>query len=333
MARIKYYYDTESCKYERVKVSTWDIILNLLGFLSLALIMAVGIFLGYNRFFKSPVVAQLEKENQELRFYYDILNKRMDDAGTMLSSLQERDDNVYRVVFEAEPIPSSIRDAGVGGANRYKQLTDQGLEREKLLVDAHGKLDKLKKQMYIQTKSYDELFELAKNKEQYFASVPAIQPVSNEELKRISSGYGPRMDPILKVRKMHYGLDFSAPKGTPIYATGDGKVKRTRKNLLGGYGNQVEIDHGYGYITKYAHMQSFIVKKGQKVKRGELIGYVGNTGKSTAPHLHYEVRKDGKKINPVHFFHQDLTPAQYDEVLRLASIENQALGQILGDDD
>lgn len=332
MARIKYYYDTESCKYERVKVSTWDIILNLLGFLSLALIMAIGIFLGYNRFFKSPVVAQLEKENEELRFYYDILDKRMEDANTMLSSLQERDDNVYRVVFEAEPIPSSIRDAGVGGVNRYKDLTSQGLERDKLLVDAHEKLDKLKKQMYIQTKSYDELLDMAKNKDQYFAAIPAIQPVSNEELKRLSSGFGYRTDPIHKVKKMHYGVDFSAPKGTPIYCTGDGKIRRVKKSFSG-YGNQVEIDHGYGYVTKYAHMQSFIVKKGQKIKRGELIGYVGNSGKSTAPHLHYEVKKDGKKINPVHFFHQDLSPAQYDEVLRLASVENQAMGQILGEDD
>jgi len=325
MARIKYYYDTESCKYERVKVSTWDIILNLLGFLSLSLILAVGIFYTYNHYFQSPVEARLEKENEELNYYYDLLQSEMGDVSRMLSSLQVRDDNVYRVIFEAEPIPASIRNAGVGGSNRYKKLTDKNLERKDLLLDAYQKLDKLKKQMYIQTKSYDELLDLAKNKEKFLAALPAIQPVSNKELKRLSSGFGRRTDPILKVSKMHWGVDFSADKGTPIYATGDGVVKRVRTSF-GGYGKQVEIDHGFGYITKYAHMNGFNVAQGQKVKRGECIGYVGNSGKSTAPHLHYEVRKDGKKINPVHFFYQDLNPAEYEEILRLASIENQSLG-------
>ncbi|MFY0626004.1 MAG: M23 family metallopeptidase [Reichenbachiella sp.] len=325
MARIKYYYDTESCKYERVKVSTWDIILNALGFLSLSLILALCIFYVYNNNFKSPVLVQLEKENEELKFYYDLIQGEMEDVSKMLSSLQERDDNVYRVIFEAEPIPSSIRNAGVGGTNRYKDLLEKGLEREDLLVDAYGKIDKLKKQMYIQTKSYDDLIDLASNKDEFFAALPAIQPVSNKELRRLSSGFGYRTDPMLKTRKMHWGIDFSAPTGTPIYTTGDGVVKRVHTSF-GGYGKQIEIDHGYGYVTKYAHMSEFNVKKGQKVKRGECIGYVGNSGKSTAPHLHYEVRKDKKKINPVHFFYQDLNASEYEEILRLASIENQALG-------
>ncbi|MEO9804078.1 MAG: M23 family metallopeptidase [Reichenbachiella sp.] len=325
MARIKYYYDTESCKYERVKVSSWDIVLNSLGFLSFSLILAVGIFYTYNLYFQSPVEARLEKENEELKYYYELLQKEMVEASDMLSSLQERDDNVYRVIFEAEPIPKSIRDAGVGGVNRYRELTNKDLERTDLIISTHQTLDKLKKQMYIQTKSYDELLDMAANKEKFFAAMPAIQPVSNEELKRLSSGFGTRIDPILKTKKMHWGVDFSAPKGTPIYATGDGVVKKVRSSL-GGYGRQVEIDHGYGYITKYAHMEMYNVKKGQKVKRGECIGYVGNSGKSTAPHLHYEVTKDGKKINPVHYFYQDLNASEYEEILRLASIENQALG-------
>ncbi|UXX79308.1 M23 family metallopeptidase [Reichenbachiella carrageenanivorans] len=325
MARIKYYYDTESCKYERVKVSSWDIVLNSLGFLSLSLILAIGIFYTYNLYFQSPVEARLEKENEELKYYYELLQEEMTEAASMLTSLQERDDNVYRVIFEAEPIPSSIRDAGVGGVNRYRELTNKGLERADLVVDVHEKLDKLKKQMYIQTKSYDELLDMATNKEKFFAAMPAIQPVSNEELKRLSSGFGIRIDPILKTKKLHTGVDFSAPKGTPIYATGDGTVKMVRSSL-GGYGRQVEVDHGYGYVTKYAHMEMYSVKKGQKVKRGECIGYVGNSGKSTAPHLHYEVHKDGKKINPVHYFYQDLNSSEYEEILRLASIENQALG-------
>ena len=325
MARIKYYYDTESCKYERVKVSTWDIVLNSLGFLSFSLILAVGIFYTYNLYFQSPVEARLEKENEELKYYYELLQKEILDASNMLASLQERDDNVYRVIFEAEPIPASIRDAGVGGVNRYREITNKNLEREGLVIELHQTLDKLKKQMYIQTKSYDELLDMAANKEEFFAAIPAIQPVSNKELKRLSSGYGMRMHPILKVRKLHPGIDFSAPKGTPIYATGDGVVKRVHTSL-GGYGRQVEVDHGYGFVTKYAHMEMFNVKKGQKVKRGECIGYVGNSGRSTAPHLHYEVRKDNKIINPVHYFHQDLNPTEYEEILRLASIENQALG-------
>ncbi|RJE74276.1 M23 family metallopeptidase [Reichenbachiella sp. MSK19-1] len=325
MARIKYYYDTESCKYERVKVSTWDIILNALGFLSLSVMLSVGMFIVYNKYFKSPVVAQLEKENEELAYYYERLQDEMADASQMLTSLQERDDNVYRVIFEAEPIPSSIRNAGVGGTDRYKEVSEKGLEREDLLLEAYTKIDKLKKQMYIQTKSYDELIEMASNKEAFFASLPAIQPVSNKELKRFSSGFGYRTDPILKTRKMHWGVDFSAPKGTPIYTTGDGVVSRVHSSF-GGYGKQIEIDHGYGYVTKYAHMSKFNVEKGQKVKRGECIGYVGDSGKSTAPHLHYEVSKDGKKINPVHFFYKDLNAAEYEEILRLAAIENQALG-------
>lgn len=325
MARIKYYYDTESCKYERVKVSTWDIVLNSLGFLSLSLILAIGIFYTYNLYFQSPVEARLEKENEELKYYYELLQEEMTEASNMLTSLQERDDNVYRVIFEAEPIPASIRDAGVGGVNRYRDITKKNLERADLVIDLHQTLDKLKKQMYIQTKSYDELLDMAANKEKFFAAMPAIQPVSNEELKRLSSGYGVRIDPILKTKKMHTGVDFSAPKGTPIYATGDGTVKMVRSSL-GGYGRQVEIDHGYGYVTKYAHMEMYNVKKGQQVKRGECIGYVGNSGKSTAPHLHYEVHKDNKKINPVHYFYQDLNSSEYEEILRLASIENQALG-------
>ncbi|MFY0653010.1 MAG: M23 family metallopeptidase [Cyclobacteriaceae bacterium] len=326
MARIKYYYDTESCKYERVKVSTWDIIVNLLGFFSIALIMAIGIFFLSNKYFKSPVVAQLEKENEELNFYYDLLAKEMDHANEMLASLQERDDDVYRVIFEAEPISSSIRNAGVGGTNKYKELMDKGVEREDLLLDANKKVDELRKKMYIQTKSYDELLEMAKNKELQLAATPAIAPVAKKNLKRVASGYGYRIDPFNKTRTMHNGLDFSAPRGTPVYVTGDGVVKKVQSKDRGGYGKYIYVDHGFGYITRYAHLYSINVKKGQKVKRGELIGQVGNTGRSTAPHLHYEVHKNGKRLNPVNYFGQELTPDEYEEVLRLASIENQAMG-------
>lgn len=325
MARIKYYYDTETCKYERVRVTTWDLTLNLMGFLSVSLIIAIGIVIVYNNYFDSPKEALLKKENEELQLYYEILEKEMKDANNMLAALQDRDDNVYRVIFEADPIPTTIREAGFGGAQRYKNLIDNGLQQEELILSNFQKLDKLKKQMYIQTKSYDEILELAKDKSKMLASIPAIQPIANQELTRLASGFGIRMHPILKVRKLHTGLDYSAPRGTPIYATGDGKIVTVRTNF-GGYGKEVEIDHGYGFVTKYAHMESFNVKQGQKVKRGECIGYVGNTGRSTAPHLHYEIIKDGQKINPVHYFYKDINDAEFEKLLELASKENQSLG-------
>ncbi|MBV6645720.1 MAG: M23 family metallopeptidase [Cyclobacteriaceae bacterium] len=325
MARIKYYYDTESCRYERIRVSTWDVIWNALGFLMVALVLAGGIVYVYIKYFESPEEAQLRKENAELHLYYDLLGQDLDEANKMLTSLQDRDDNIYRVIFGVEPIPGEIRTAGTGGTNRYKDITDKALEREEIVLNSYQRLDKLKKQMYIQTKSYDEIVKLARKKEEMLASLPAIQPVSNKDLKRLSSGFGYRIDPIYKTRRMHWGLDFSLPKGTPVYATGDGKVKFTRSSISG-YGKQIEIDHGFGYITKYAHLDQFLVKKGQKIKRGDLIAYSGNSGKSTAPHLHYEVKLNGKKINPIHYFNKELSAKEYEEILRLASIENQALG-------
>lgn len=325
MARIKYYYDTESCRYERIRVSTWDILWNSLGFFTLAILVAGGIVFVYIRYFESPEEAYLRKENEELRMYYDLLSKEVEDANQMLASLQDRDDNIYRIIFGVEPIPEEIRSAGFGGSNRYKDLVEKGLKREELVISNYQKLDQLKKQMYIQTKSYDEIMEMAKNKELLLASLPAIQPVSKKDLKRLSSGFGYRLDPILKVRRPHNGIDFSLEKGSPVYATGDGVISLVRSSFSG-YGKQIEVDHGFGYTTKYAHLSEFVVKKGQKVKRGELIAYSGNTGKSTAPHLHYEVHIDNKPVNPVHYFYKDLNSEEYEDVLRLASIENQALG-------
>ncbi len=324
MARIKYYYDTETCRYERVRTTRWDITLNFLGFLTVALMMAIGLVFLYNNYFDSPKEALLKKENEELAFYYELLDKQLSEANTMLSALQDRDDNIYRVIFEAEPIPSSIRSAGIGGANRYKHLMDRGLSQGQLIVSAHEKIDALKKQMYIQTKSYDDILQMAQNKSEMWASIPAIQPIANRELKRLASGFGMRVHPILKVKRMHNGCDFAAPKGTPIYATGDGKVVTVRTNFSG-YGKEVEIDHGYGFITKYAHMDDFNVKRGQTIRRGECIGFVGSTGSSTAPHLHYEIIKDGKKINPVHYFYRDLNDQEYEKLLEIASVENQSL--------
>jgi len=324
MSKIKYYYDTETCKYERIRVSKWDVFLNVLGFLSLVLVAGICLIIVFDSYFESPKAARLKKENEELQFYYDMLSKDMERAHTMLESLQDRDNHVYRTIFEAEPIPVSVRNAGVGGVERYKELLEDGLEREELILNTREKVDKLKRQLYIQTKSYDDLLNMAEDKTEMLASIPAIQPVSNKELRRLASGFGMRMHPIYKVKMMHPGVDFSAPQGTPIYATGAGKVI-TVKSSFTGYGKQVEIDHGFGYVTKYAHMSDFNVKVGQTVERGQCIGYVGNSGTSTAPHLHYEIIKDAEKVNPIHFFYQDITSEEYEILVQLASIENQSL--------
>ncbi len=325
MAKIKYYYDTESCRYERIKVSSWDIVINLMGFLVVSSIIGLGIFFATDHYFESPAKASLRKENEELKLYYELLEKDIAEANNMLTILEERDDDIYRVVFGVEPIPDEIRSAGIGGANRYRELLEKGLKREELILNNMQRIDKLKKQMYIQTKSYDEIVKLAKNKEALLASLPAIQPISNKELKRLASGFGYRIDPILKTKRMHEGIDFSIPKGTPVYSTGDGTVKMTRKSFSG-YGNQIEVNHGFGYVTKYAHLSEFLVKPGQKVKRGQIIAYSGNSGKSTAPHLHYEVIEKGSKKNPVYYFNQELSDVEFAKILDLASIENQAMG-------
>ena len=326
MARIKYYYDTETCKYERIKVSKWDIVLNSLGFLTISLLLAVGLVFIFNKYFESPKEIILRKENSELMLHYDILDKELGDVKEMLSILEDRDDNVYRVIFEAEPIPDNVRSAGTGGVEKYASLLDQGLEQEGMIVSSYDRIDRLKRQMYIQTRSYDEVIQSALNKADMLAAMPAIQPITNKGLTRLASGFGYRIHPIYKVKKMHWGIDFSAPRGTPIYATGDGKVKTSRKSYLKtGYGNQVEIDHGYGFVTKYAHMQTVAVKKGETIKRGQLVGYVGSSGGSTAPHVHYEIIKNGKKINPIQYI-INVSDDEYRILHELASRENQSLG-------
>ncbi|WP_026998913.1 peptidoglycan DD-metalloendopeptidase family protein [Eisenibacter elegans] len=323
MARVKYYYDTETCKYEVVKVRPVDIVLNLLGFVTLSVIFALGMTLIFSRYYKTDQEIVLKKKNEELLMHYKLIKKQLTEVNEMLTALQKRDDNIYRVIFEAEPIPASVRNAGTGGVNRYEDLLKKGLQEEDLIVGTFQKIDELKRKMYVQSKSYDEISMLVKNKSKMLASIPAIQPINNKQLTRLSSGFGVRMHPIYKVAQFHPGVDFAAPHGTPIYATGDGTI--TEAKFSGGYGNAVKINHGYGYETYYAHMSAFAVRPGQKVKRGELIGYVGNTGFSTAPHLHYEVFYNGEWVNPVYYFFNDLKPDEYQKILELASIENQSL--------
>lgn len=320
MARIKYYYDTEKCKYERIETKIGDVILNILGFLSLVLLVSlVGIFL-YPKFFPSLQLVAAEDENKVLR---EIVDNELADIDVDLEELKERDLNIYRVITETDSMPEVLK-SRKRTRNNYQALIKPGFSYEDLLLKKLDHIAMINEKIEIQRASYEIIMNQAEKKEQMLASIPAIQPVSNKELKRLASGFGWRTHPIYKVKKFHYGIDFSAPIGTPIYATGDGKILKVRSSP-GGYGKQVEIDHGFGYVTKYAHMNQIDVKIGQKIKRGEPIGQVGNTGTSTGPHLHYEVIHNGKKVNPVHYFFNDLNSEQYEEILKLSSIENQSL--------
>ena len=327
MARIKYYYDTETCKYERVKVKTSDVILNALGILSLTVAMAAGLLTVYlySDYFESPKELILKNEVKELEFYYEKLTKDVNHLNSILDNIEHRDDNIYRVVLGAEPIEKNVRYAGVGGSERYTDIREKDIAHEDMIVALNEKVDLLRRKLYIESKSQDEVVTMAEKKEKLYAAIPAIQPISNKQLLALSSGYGWRTHPIYKVKKMHPGIDFAASIGTPIYATADGTVEQVSVKFSG-YGKMVEIDHGFGYRTRYAHMHGFAVRAGQSVKRGDLIGYVGNTGLSTAPHLHYEVLINGGQVDPVHYFYNDLTPAEYEKILELASIENQSLG-------
>lgn len=322
MGKTRYTFNTKTLTYEEHKFTSGQKILKVLFFVISSLAFsAVLIFLSFT-FFKSPKERVLDREIAQYELQFHIMNDRLVQMQKLMDELSDRDDNIYRVIFEAEPIPKSVRRAGYGGIDRYSRL--EGYENSELLIETAKKLDKIASQVYVQSKSFDEVYDIALNKEKMLASIPAIQPVSNTDLKRLSSYYGYRPDPIYKVRKFHAGVDFSAPQGTEVYSPGEGvviKVKRSRR----GYGNTIEIDHGFGYVTFYAHLKELKVKKGQKVKRGELIATVGNSGKSTAPHLHYEVRKNNRTVNPIYYFFNDLTPEEFETILDRSKIPSQSL--------
>jgi murein DD-endopeptidase MepM/ murein hydrolase activator NlpD len=321
MAKIKYKYNPNTLNYEKIQLTLKDKLKTLAVYVLVGFFFAgIIIFFAYT-FLDSPKELMLKRENAQLRQQYALLIKDLDALERVLADIERRDDDIYRVVFEAEPISDGVRRSGVGGVNRYAHL--KGFNNSDLVIEATRRLDQVAKRIYIQSKSFDEVIELARNKEALLAAIPAIQPVANKDLKRLASGYGYRIDPIYKVRKMHWGMDFSAPVGTDIFATGDGVVENVISSR-GGYGKHVIIDHGFGYQTLYAHMSQIGVRRGQKVKRGDVIGQVGNTGKSTGPHLHYEVIKDGKKVNPANFYFNDLTPEEYDLMIELSSSANQS---------
>lgn len=322
MSKVKYYYDAESLSYKKIQRKKRNTIKYASVFiLGSALFGFLFVFIA-SQYVESPKERALKRELQNAQLQFELLNKKMKEAETVLADVADRDNNIYRVYFEANPIPDEQRKAGFGGVNRYKNL--EGFDNSKLIIESNKRLDVLLKQIVVQSKSLDEIAKLAEEKEKLLAAIPAIQPVRNEDLKRMASGYGMRSDPFTKVRKMHYGMDFSAPRGTPIYATGDGVVERA-DNRATGYGNHIKINHGYGYESLYAHLYKYNVRKNQKVVRGDLIGFVGSTGRSEAPHCHYEVIKDGERINPINFYYGSLTAEEFNELLEHASLENQSL--------
>ncbi len=322
MSKVKYYYDSETLSYRKIERKKRTTLKFVFGFLlSSALFGFLFVFIA-SQYVESPKEKALKRELQNTQLQFGLLNKKMDEATAVLASIEDRDNNIYRLYFEANPIPEEQRKAGFGGINRYKNL--EGFDNSKLILESNKRIDILQKQIVVQSKSLDEIAKLAEEKEKFLAAIPAIQPVKNEDLTRMASGYGMRSDPFTKARKMHWGMDFTSPRGTPIYATGDGVVKRA-DSRASGYGRHIRIDHGYGYKSLYGHLYKYNVKKNQKVKRGDVIGFVGSTGRSEAPHLHYEIFKDKRRINPINFYYGSLTSEEFNKLLERATMENQSL--------
>lgn len=313
MSKVKYRFNTKSLTYEKVTRSFKETLWKVLSYLATGLVFATLTIVVSKKLLPSPSEKKQNREIEALTLQYNVLNKKMEMIDKVLEDLQERDDNIYRSIFEAEPLPRSMRNAGFGGSDRYSEF--DSYDNAELMKSTSERLDKIAKRLYIQSKSFDEVVKLAKSKEQLISSIPAIMPINKKDLTHaVTSGFGWRTHPIYKTQEFHPGMDFTAVQGTPIYATGDGVVERA-DNMAQGYGNHVVINHGFGYQTLYGHMSRIGCKLGQKVKRGQLIGYVGSTGLSTAPHVHYEVIKNGNKTNPISYYYSDLSPMQYQQLI------------------
>ncbi|HEY0271712.1 MAG TPA: M23 family metallopeptidase [Chitinophaga sp.] len=319
MKKVKYFYNTQTLKYEKLVTSVRVKVFRIIGFLSAAIVTGILFLTVAYRFLDSPKEKTLRHDLESMKEQYEALQGNMKEVRGHLTELQRRDNEIYRVIFEAAPIPDSARASG----NDEEAAQLQPFSNIEIVNSTGVLLKELVHRIKTQEKSYKDIDDLIKNKQKMLASIPAIQPVSNKDLKRIASGFGYRIDPIYKTEKFHSGLDFAAPAGTPIYATGDGTVEDASQAAVG-YGNHVLINHGYGYKTMYGHMLKIKVHDGEVVHRGEVIGWVGSTGKSTGPHCHYEVIKNGEKVDPVYFFFSDLTPDQFDEMLKIARSGNQS---------
>ena len=322
MKNINYKYNPDTLEYEEVKLTLWDRTKKLSYYLIASVVFSFLILsiAFYN--IRNYIQKEAAKENQSLRQEISSFNKDLSLILEVLGDIQLRDDNIYRAIFETDPYPDYKRQLGTGG-NSMKYKKYENMEYGDLVIEISKKIELIEKKLASQSKSFDEVFDLTKEKQKMIKSIPSIQPVSNRDLTRIASGFGLRMHPIYKIIKMHKGMDFTAPIGTEIYATGDGVVEKV--GWAGGYGRTIMINHGYGYKTRYAHCSKYNCRKGQKVKRGDLIGFVGNTGQSSGPHLHYEVFKNNRQINPVNFFFNDLSPEEYDKVIEISSRPNQSL--------
>lgn len=317
MSKQKYVFNHKTLNYERFEEPTGKRVGRVVLYvLSTAVLALVLVFLYYS-FFDSPKEKMQAREIELLKMQYEILDDKLDEMNVLLADLEQRDDSVYRVIFEADPIPSSVRKSGLNDTARYQKL--YGYSNTDIVLNVSKKLDEVASQIEAQSKSYDELLELARNKAAMLACIPAILPLKEVDVSHISSTFGYRPDPIYKVPKFHSGMDFASSIGTEVYATGDGVVERVEETYWG-YGNLVTLNHGYGYKTQYAHLSEFGVKLGEKVKRGQVIGYVGNTGKSTGPHLHYEVLRNGEATDPIYYFYNDLTPEAYETILEQAKL-------------
>ena len=321
MKKIKYYYNTHTLRYDKLEVPLRIKLLRVLGFIAASIVTAFIIVAIAFRFVDSPKEKLLRQQNDDLKDNYAVLTERVKQLELQMDELENRDNNVYRSIFEAKPVPDSARITDIETKKEVKLVESMG--ETDLVTGMASQLNNLSLRLVYMAKSFIEIEEMVKNKEKLLEAIPAIQPLSNKDLTRIASGFGNRIDPVYKIPKFHAGLDFTAPIGTPIYATADGTIKTANFNA-GGYGNHVVINHGYGYETLYGHMVRIKAREGQNVKRGEVIGYVGNTGKSTGPHCHYEVHRNGSPLDPVYFFYNDLTPAQYDRLLKLAASNNQS---------
>jgi len=321
MARTKYKFNPESLSFDRVRLGIRALLFRFLAYFTGSLIVATIYWVVFAAFFDSPKEKALEREIEQLTIQYELIQREMGNIENVLSDLQKTDDNLYRTIFEAEPIPSTLRGGGEGGVNRYKSL--EGYTNSKLVIETAERLDKIRKRVYVQSRSFDDLIALALKKEDMLRCIPAILPIYNKDLTRTASGYGLRIHPFYKITKFHNGMDFTAPSGTNIYSTGDGVVALVKPDKRG-LGNHVIIDHGFGYTSIYGHMEGFNVRVGQKVKRGDVIGFVGNTGMSLAPHLHYEIKINGRNVDPVNYYFNDLSPEEYVRMIEIAMKTGQS---------
>jgi len=321
MPRTKYKFNPDSLSFDKVRLGVKILFFRFLAYFIGSVIIAVIYWAIFSSFFDSPKEKALAREVEQMTIQYDLIHREMSKVENVLEDLQKTDDNLYRTIFEAEPIPSTLREGGVGGVNRYKAL--EGYNNSNLVIETTNRLDKIRKRIYVQSRSFDDLIALAKRKEEMLRSVPAIIPISNKDLTRTASGFGLRIHPIYKIIKFHYGMDFTAPAGTDVYATGNGVIVAVLSSKRG-LGNHIILDHGFGYTSIYAHLSGFNVRAGQKVQRGDVIGFVGSTGTSVANHLHYEIKLNGVNIDPVNYYFEDLSAEEYVRMIEISSKTGQS---------